>query len=99
VRLADGVYFRREDYAPFLVRVLVDVIDLAAFGALCGVLILPVMVTAPFSRRTVDLILVLAVATAFFYFVVLKRSRLRTLGYRVGFGSLLSTAGRPVTVR
>ena len=30
---AEGVYFRHEDYAPFWVRGLMEVIDLLVFGA------------------------------------------------------------------
>lgn len=94
MKTADGVYFRREDYAPFWVRLLVDVIDVLMFGALCSALTIPVLITAPFNRTTVNLILLMFVAIAFFYFVILKRSRFRTLGYRVGRVRIVALNGQ-----
>jgi uncharacterized RDD family membrane protein YckC len=79
-----GVYFRQEDYASFWLRVLVDVIDLLVFGATCLALILPVVIILPRSKSTLDLILLILPSVAVSYFVVLKRSRFRTLGYRAG---------------
>lgn len=94
VKTADGLYFRREDYAPFWVRVLVDVIDILTFGALCSALMIPVLVIAPFNRMTVNLILLMFVALAFLYFVIVKRSRFRTLGYRVGRVRIVALNGQ-----
>lgn len=88
------MYFRREDYAPFWLRVLVDVIDVLTFGALCSALMIPVLVIAPFSRITVNLILLMLVVIAFFYFVIVKRSRFRTLGYRVGRVRIVALDGQ-----
>jgi hypothetical protein len=79
-----GVYFRREDYASFWLRVLVDVIDLLVFGAICLVLTLPVMLNFTLSKSSLNLILLIVATVAVSYFVVLKRSRFRTLGVSRG---------------
>ncbi len=90
----NGVYFRREDYASFWVRLLVDLTDLLTFGALCSALVIPVIALAPFSRTTLNLILLICLSIAFFYFVVLKRSRFRTLGYRLGRVRIVALDGQ-----
>jgi uncharacterized RDD family membrane protein YckC len=97
VKTALGVYFRREDYAPFWLRLLVDVIDLLAFGAMCAALAVAVAIVIPVSRSMVNLILLAWLATAFSYFVILKRSRFRTLGYRLGRIKIVGLDGQPPT--
>jgi uncharacterized RDD family membrane protein YckC len=79
-----GVYFRREDYASFWVRVLVDLIDLLAFGVLSVALTIPVLAIFPVNKSILNAVMLILVAVALFYFVILTRSRFRTLGYRVG---------------
>jgi uncharacterized RDD family membrane protein YckC len=79
------VYFRREDYASFWLRVLVDLIDFAVIGtAWAGLIVLSAVIDDSFTKTTFDLLLLALAAMAILYFVVLKRSRFRTLGYRVG---------------
>ena len=95
MKATDGVYFRREDYARFWVRVLVDVIDLMVFGTVCAALAVPVMMILPPTRSTVNLILLTCVAVALSYFVVLKSSKFRTLGYRLGRVKIVGLDGRP----
>ena len=90
----NGVYFRREDYASFWVRVLVDLIDLLAFAALCVALTAPMFMILPWSRSTFNLLLLAWVAIALSYFVVLKRSRFRTVGYRVGRVTIVGLDGQ-----
>jgi uncharacterized RDD family membrane protein YckC len=90
-----GVYFRREDYASFWLRVLVDVTDFLVFVALCAVLTIPGMAIAPFNRTTMNLTLLIYVTIAFCYFVVLKRSRFRTLGYRLCRVRIVALNGQP----
>lgn len=89
-----GIYFRREDYASFWVRVLVDIVDLLVFGAVGIALTIPLIVVAPFGRSKLNLILLIWVVIALSYFVVLKRSRFRTLGYRVGRVRIVGLDGR-----
>ena len=94
MKLADGVYFRREDYASFWLRVLVDLIDLVTFGALCGALVIPVEVLFPPDRALLNLMVLMTVAIALSYFVILKRSRFRTLGYRLGRVKIVALDGQ-----
>jgi hypothetical protein len=78
------VYFRREDYAPFWLRALVDVIDFGAIAAACFAVFLALSFTLGFGRLAVDLFLIASTAVSAGYLVVLKRSRFGTLGYRLG---------------
>ena len=92
-----GVYFRREDYASFWVRALVDVIDFFIFGAFCAGLAIFTLIIFPPDRSTVNLILLASSAAGNLYFVVLKHSRFRTLGYRVGRVRIVALDGNPPT--
>jgi uncharacterized RDD family membrane protein YckC len=84
VKPTSGVYFRREDYASFWRRVLVDLIDILVFGIICVILAVPMLTIFPLTTRAVDLTLLACVAVALWYFVYLKRYAFRTLGYRAG---------------
>jgi uncharacterized RDD family membrane protein YckC len=90
-----GVYFLREEYAPFWVRVLVDLIDLAVFSVACGVLTMLVTIYVPFTKTTLNLLLLMCITVALLYFVVLKRSNFRTLGYRLGRVRITGLDGEP----
>jgi len=94
MQAAEGVYFRHDDYAPFWVRVLLDVIDFLVFGALCMVLIVPVLAVFPSGPWAARAIFLAWAITAFLYFVLLKRSSFRTLGYRVGRVRIVGLDGR-----
>jgi uncharacterized RDD family membrane protein YckC len=79
-----GVFYRREDYAGVGRRLLIDVLDsaFAAVVATCiSVLILLINIE---NRELTDLMISLVwICVWFGYFVVVKRSNLRTLGYRM----------------
>jgi len=78
-----GVYFRREDYAPFWLRVVIDIVDGATFGIWCiAVGALAFAINAS-PRTGLNAAVLLWVVSAFLYFVILKRSSFRTLGYRI----------------
>jgi len=81
---AEGVFFRRDDYAPFWLRILVDVVDLGVFAVLCLALIAPLAASISDIDISVGAAMLACFAVAFLYFVVLKRSRVRTAGYRLG---------------
>lgn len=86
MKATHGVYFRREDYAGFWLRLLIDVIDVVVAGALCSALVIPpiaIWAISP-SKIGIDLILATCTVVAFCYFVVLKRSKAGTVGYRIG---------------
>ena len=94
MKTADGVYFRHEDYASFWRRVLIDVIDALVVGAICSVLAIALLVTFPLNRTTFQLISATFAVTAFCYLVVLKRSKIGTIGYRIGAVRIVGLNGQ-----
>ena len=88
-----GVYFLREDYAPFWVRLLVDVIDFTVFGVFCAVLAVAIISIFP-NGSPRDLLFLTFVVAGNLYFIVLKRSRFRTVGYRVGRVKIVGLDGQ-----
>jgi len=84
-----GVYFRREDYASLWRRLLVDTIDSLTVGILCFLLMLVLLGFNPFS-----LVFRVWIAVCFCYFVILKKSKLGTLGYRACGVKIVGQNGR-----
>ena len=80
--LDEGVYYRRQDYAGFWRRVLVSTVD--ALVALAGLLGLLLIGNAIMPVSGVSLAFLIWLLVVYLYFVVCKRSRWRTLGYRCG---------------
>src|SRR5882757_373256 len=95
----DGVYFRREDYAGFWLRLLAEIIDVVVCGAICFALSIALSAALPPSTRMVDLVLSTSAVAAFGYFVVLKRSKIGTVGYLVCGIRVVGLDGRPATLR
>src|SRR5260221_12023921 len=94
-----GGYFRRDDYAGFWLRLLIDLIDALVISTVClGPVIafdLPLMA----SPWILNLFLATCAILGFCYFVVLKRSKIGTLGYLVGRVRIVGLDGRPATLR
>jgi uncharacterized RDD family membrane protein YckC len=90
-----GVYFRRQDYAGFWLRALVDGIDLLLVGDICFAL--AVFWWRALTPGTMAKHFVLASwAVAFFcYFVLLKHSKMGTVGYFIGRVRIVGIDGRP----
>jgi uncharacterized RDD family membrane protein YckC len=87
------LYYRREDYAGFWLRLLIDVIDSVAAAAVC------VAVTfALWGLARGDAILLMWPAIFFCYFVLLKRSKIGTLGYRVGGVKIVGLDAQPASL-
>jgi uncharacterized RDD family membrane protein YckC len=86
----NSVYFRRQDYASFWRRLLIDVIDCLAAAVICAIATI-----ALWAWASVDVILLTWVAVAFCYFVLLKWSRIGTLGYRAGGVKIVGPGGQP----
>jgi uncharacterized RDD family membrane protein YckC len=74
-----GVYFQRSDYAGFWRRLMIDSVDLIVIGVVCLTSFAVVWMLSP----SPGLILASWGAAFFSYFVLLKRSSLGTVGYRV----------------
>jgi len=90
-----GVYFRREDYLGVARRLLIDAVDLPVAVLLWW---LAVTLTRPLFSDAEGPAFLLLCATCFGYFVLLKRSRFRTLGYVVARARIVSLEGRPPAV-
>jgi len=80
IMAATGVYFRRDDYAGFWRRVLIDSVDLVVIGIVC----ITSSVVGWMVFPSAALILAIWGTEMFSYFVLLKRSTIRTVGYRLG---------------
>ena len=89
-----GIYFRREDYASFPVRVFVDIVDLIVFALFCLAVMAVLSVIFSDGESAFRLMFLTWLAGAFFYFVVLKRSAFGTLGYRLGRVRVVGLDGR-----
>ena len=79
-----GVYYRRGDYAGFWRRLMVDLVDIAIAGTLIFALYSALWTAIPAIQDAAALFMGVAMPIAFAYFVVLKRSKWRTPGYRLG---------------
>jgi len=91
----EGVYYRAQDYAGFFRRLAIDLIDVAAVFLLWFVLAVAVLASTPEDRwgRARGGLLLLGMVMAFAYFVLLKRSAIRTLGYRVCRAQIVNLQG------
>jgi uncharacterized RDD family membrane protein YckC len=90
---ATGLYFRTEDYAPLWRRFMIDIIDGLTAGIVCTAL------TAAFWGFTsVNLILCVWATIFFAYFVILKRSKFGTVGYRLGVVKIVGLNGQVPSV-
>jgi uncharacterized RDD family membrane protein YckC len=88
-----GVYYRWEDYASFWRRIAVDATDFLCAGALAFLVIGGLWTVFP-SFDPADSLMGGAAVVAVAYFVVLKRSRFRTVGYRLGGVRIVGMDGR-----
>ena len=88
-----GIYFRREDYASFWRRAFVDLVDVAIAGAVTIGLTMLIWTMLPGADDAAVLMLV-GFTAGYGYFVVLKRSRWRTPGYRLGGVQIVGLDGR-----
>src|SRR5690349_7319917 len=75
---AEGVYYRHQDYAGLWRRLLAAIID--AIVAVTGLAVLAIWLPSAISAVVTFTIWL---ALAFLYLVVCKRTRVRTLGYRL----------------
>ena len=89
-----GVYFKREDYAGFWRRLLIDIIDVLVVAVICLVLGIALEEAAP-PGQNARMIFASWTAVVFCYFVILKRSAIGTVGYRVGGVRIVNLDGRP----
>ncbi len=97
--LSEGVYFKRDDYAGFWRRLLIDVIDLSIVACACVAATIALDALFPsYTRTELNLILLTWCTLIFGYFVLLKRSRIGTLGYRLGRVRIVGLDGQPASL-
>jgi len=99
-----GVYYHRKDYVGVTRRLLIDLIDVPVALALSGLVVVAAWTVLPDVKESPGIVLLLCGVVGFAYFVLLKRSRFRTLGYialgaqivdlKGGQPSILSLLGR-----
>lgn len=99
-----GVYYNRKDYAGVARRLLIDLIDVPVALVLSVLIVGAVWTVVPATEQSPGIVLLLCGAVWFAYFVLLKRSKFRTLGYialgaqivnlKGGQPSILSLVGR-----
>ena len=80
--MSKGVYYREQDYAGVWRRLLTDLIDIPVLLLLIAIAGITLDTLFPYRVAAAALLPVAAIL-AFLYLALLKRSRLRTLGYRV----------------
>ncbi len=89
----DGVYYRSGDYARFSRRLGIDLIDIAVTCVLWFLTTLVVWIVIPSDEPPLWSAYVILAVVAFGYFVLLKRSPVRTLGYKVCGAQLVNLQG------
>ena len=90
-----GVYFRRQDYAGFGRRLLIVVADGLVAAGFCIPLATALWAVIPSEEQAAAVTLPACAIVLFFYFVALKRSRIGTLGYRIGGVRIVGLDGQP----
>ena len=88
-----GIYFRTEDYAPLWRRFMIDFIDGLAVGVVCAAI-----TAALWGYSSSELFLGIWFTIFFCYFVILKRSKFGTIGYRVGGVKIVGMNGQTPSV-
>lgn len=92
---ASGVYYRPDDYLGVLRRLLIEIVDLPIAVALSILLVGAVWSVAP-AGDPEGIVLLVSSLVWFGYFVVLKGSRFRTVGYVVAGAQIVNLkGGRP----
>ncbi|QDT04361.1 RDD family protein [Rubripirellula lacrimiformis] len=94
--LGTGAYYELDDYASFSQRVAVMVVDTAVLVVAWVALGIAILTAFWFAAPAIDpsgYIFLLGAAGAWAYLVPLKRSRLRTIGYRLLGLMIVTTKG------
>jgi uncharacterized RDD family membrane protein YckC len=86
-----GVYFAATDYVGLGRRLLIDLVDFPVAVAITAAVLVAAASTPLRAVPAADLVIVIAVWTG--YFVFLKRSRYRTLGYRLAGARIVDYRG------
>jgi uncharacterized RDD family membrane protein YckC len=101
VEAEEGVYYRREDYAGVIRRLLIEGIDfsVASFVSFAlTVLLLDILAQGRNTEQQLAdsllwIIVIVWPTVWFVYLVILKRTRIRTLGYLIGRARIVNLQG------
>ena len=96
--MAVGVFYRPDDYVGVGKRLLIDFIDTVSAIAGCALLTLLLIYTWPHARSLGIAIMSGWTAIWIGYFVFLKRSRFRTLGYALTGARIVNLQGQRPSV-
>ncbi|HYP08034.1 MAG TPA: RDD family protein [Bryobacteraceae bacterium] len=91
---SQGVYFRLEDYASLGRRLIAAAIDGVVLGLICLGAMVAILGSLGFNRATLNAAIVVLLSILFCYGVLLKRSRYRTLGYRIAGVKVVGLDGK-----
>jgi uncharacterized RDD family membrane protein YckC len=97
-RTPQAVCFSPEDYAGLWRRLVVQLIDLVTVAILWVVVTVVIVVGTPAELPRSLVVLGGWATLLFWYFVLLKGSRFRTLGYRLGRVRVVDIRGNPAGV-
>ena len=89
-----GVYYRPEDYLGVMRRLLIDFVDTGVAATASLILSLIAGAVSPAPEITAFAVLIVWTAVWFAYFVVLKGSRFRTLGYVLAGARIVNFSGQ-----
>jgi uncharacterized RDD family membrane protein YckC len=90
-----GVYYPKEAYAGFLLRLIIDLIDISIVLVLCVGFTIGQLHLIPNSESLAYIILITWVLVWFAYFVLLKGSKFHTIGYMIGKIRIVNLQGNP----
>ena len=88
-----GVYYHPKDYLGVGRRLLIDLIDVPVALALSALVVGAAWTAVPALEDSPAIVLLLCGFVWFSYFVLLKRSRFRTLGYKALGAQIVNLAG------
>jgi hypothetical protein len=88
-----GVFYRDEDYVGVFRRIFIDIIDITVAGGISLILTLMIAAATNDVEKAVPMSFVAWIIVWAAYFVGLKRSRFRTLGYVVAGARIVDLTG------
>jgi uncharacterized RDD family membrane protein YckC len=94
----DAVYYRRQDYAGFWRRICIDLVDFCLVAGIAFAVGTILFLTAWDEERIAVVGFFTCIPFWYVYLVLLKRSAIRTLGYRVARVRIVNLQGRRPSV-
>jgi len=98
MNLEDGVFYPREAYAGFWLRLMIELIDAFIVTGLCIGFALVLVNSVPARESSLQAIFISLILIWFGYFVLLKHSKLSTVGYRIGRAKIVNLQGNNFSI-